>query len=199
MLNQSQIKKLNFLNEKLRDCQKCKNLFNNGKAYPYYTRHSKYLMLAEAPGGEEVHEDYQTPLVGRSGIKMFTELSRHKLKFKRKDFMILNTVQCRPVIGTTNGKPSNKEIETCRFWTSKYIEIFEPEIILALGNYANKYFFDDDRLGITRESGIIRTLDNGIKVMPCIHPASLLYSSDNLSIFRSTLKAFRKEVDLLKK
>jgi len=201
MLTGKQIKKLNFLNESISKCKKCERLYHFGKAYPYFTRHSKYLAMAEAPGEIEVQDNYQTPLVGRAGRKLFSELSRHKINLKRKDFVLLNTVQCRPVENGKNGKPTEEEIENCRFWTERYIEVFEPKLILALGNYALRYFFDDVE-GITHESGNIRILTdknaNTIKVMPCLHPASLLYSTENFKLFRSTLKAFKKEASLLK-
>jgi|GEM_PF-5175560 len=192
MLTQSQIKKLSYLNKKIQSCHKCKNLWRNGKAFPYFTKFSQLLAIAEGPGKEEVQEDYQTPLIGKAGRLLFRELGRKEINLKRKDFMILNTVQCRPVIDGKNGKPSLEEIENCKFWTSKYIEIFSPEIIIAFGNYALNYFFEDN-LGITKESGFVRHLDNGTKVIPCLHPASLLYSSDNLSLFRHSLKVFKEE------
>lgn len=193
MLTNSQLRKLSFLNKKIKECDLCERICNNGKAFPFFSRSSKYLMMAEAPGEEEVQKDKQTPLVGTSGVRLFNELSKHKLKFKRKDFLILNTIQCRPVVNGKNGKPTKSEIENCKIFTSRFIEVFEPKVILALGNYANKYFFEDDWEGISIENGRVRVLESGIKVIPCFHPAAILYSPEKFSHFLFALKKFKQE------
>ena len=67
MLSKSQIRKLEFLDKKIQECKKCKNLYLNGMAVPFWTRNSRFLMIAEAPGKDEVKEDTRTPLVGKAG------------------------------------------------------------------------------------------------------------------------------------
>jgi len=58
---------------------------------------------------------------------------------RKDDFLIINSVNCRPVDENQqwkNGKPTEDQQNTCREWVRKYIKVFEPEKILILGNYA---------------------------------------------------------------
>jgi uracil-DNA glycosylase family 4 len=127
MLSKEQIKKLTFLTSKIQKCRKCKLLHKNGMAVPYWTPHSRIMIMAESPGKDEVRKNLRTPLVGKSGRLLFRELKKKNIGLSREDFLILNTVQCRPVVNNRNGKPSIKEIETCKFWTDKYIKVFKPK------------------------------------------------------------------------
>ena len=190
MLSKDQIKKLSFLNEKIQKCQKCQNLFKNGMAVPYWTKSSKFIMIAEAPGKNEVKEEFRTPLIGMAGRLIFTELKKKNIK--RKDFLILNTIQCRPVINGYNGKPSPEETENCKFWVSKYFQVFKPKLVFLLGGYALNYFFEDN-LGITKENGTILTLD-GVKFIPCLHPAYVLRNKKEILSFRKAIRVLKEEI-----
>ena len=185
-------KRLTYLTENISRCKKCARLRPNGMAIPYWSRKSKYLALVEAPGREEAKA--KTPLVGSAGDKWKKEIER--LGFKREDFCILNSVQCRPVESGRNGKPAFNEMINCRFWVNKYIEAVRPEKILAMGNYAVWSLFGRDRDmlgGITAKSGKFIGDYRNIPVYACLHPASLLYFyKDNLPLFRKSLKKFKE-------
>lgn len=200
-LNQKQIRKLEFLSEKIEFCNKCKRLRKNGMAIPYWSKKSKYLMLAEAPGFFEVQKENRTPLVGKAGKLCFEVLN--DLGFNREDFLIINCVQCRPLNERgTNGKPFEEEINNCDFWFKKYLEVLNPSIILAFGGYAlGKSLGHPSDIGITKMSGNLITLGLSspmasyrYKVFACIHPASVLYSSENKRLFIESLKKFKEVV-----
>jgi DNA polymerase len=193
MLSKGQMKKILFLNESIQKCRRCE-IWKNGMAVPYWTENSKIMIMAEAPGRDEVRKNLRTPLVGKAGRLLFGELRRKKIGFIREDFLLLNVIQCRPVIRGRNGKPSPEETNNCRFWVEKYIKVFNPKIILALGNYALSYFLESHS-GTTKESGTVISLENDIKIIPCLHPASLLYNPENIHIFRSSLIILREEVE----
>jgi len=186
----SKIIRLKILNEQIIRCKKCPRLRPNGMAIPYWTKKSKYLGLAEGPGKVEVEE--KTPLIGPAGdifIKGIKEIG-----FKREDFVILNSVQCRPVVGKRNGKPTFDEMINCRFWVNKYVEVSRPEKILAMGNYAVYSLFGTGNSlgGITASSGKFIGNYANIPVYACIHPASLLYNDDNKILFKKSLKNFKE-------
>ena len=187
-MNQRQLRKLEILTKKILKCEKCSRLRKNGIAIPYWTKRSKYIILAEAPGKEEVIES--TPLIGESGKLLFKELK--KLSLRREDFIILNTTQCRPVENNCNGKPTIAEMKNCKFWVEKYLEVSKIKYLIAFGNYAMQYLFEENS-GIMSKCGTIRDY-NGIKVFPSIHPANVLYNSENITFLRKSLKAFKKEI-----
>jgi len=186
----SRIIRLKILDEHIQKCKKCPRLRPNGIAIPYWNIKSRYLGLAEGPGKVEVEE--KTPLVGDAGDIFIKEIKR--LGFKRKDFVLLNSVQCRPVVGKRNGKPTFEEIINCKFWVNKYIEVSKPEKILAMGNYAVYSLFGTGNSlgGIMASSGKFIGNYRNIPVYACIHPASLLYHNDNLTLFKKSLNKFKE-------
>ena len=172
------LKRLIHLRKNIPRCKKCSRLRSNGMAIPYWTMKAKYLALAEAPGDKEVKA--KTPLVGPAGEKWEGEIKR--IGLEREDFILINSVQCRPIVNGRNGKPTFEEIINCRFWVNKYIEAAKPERILAMGNYAVWSLFGTGNTlgGIMASSGKFIGNYRNIPVWACIHPASLLYHNDNL-------------------
>ncbi len=202
MLTNKQIRMLQLLDKQVKNCKKC-TLHQNGTAIPHWTPKSKYVIIGEAPGYHEVRK--QTPFVGAAGDILTNELSR--AGFKASEFLIINTVQCRPVSGNRNAKPNDTQINTCQDYLRKYIKVLRPEKILCLGNYA-KYIFTGNLQGITRVRGrfLEMPLDNSGKdynVLFTVHPAYCIYNTEegipmlqeDIKLFKDT--EFEKESDWL--
>jgi len=190
----SQIRRLQYLTDNIIYCRKCDRLRLNGIAIPYWNPKSKYVILAEGPGRNEVED--MTPLVGDAGKLTFREI-RKIIGLKREDFFLINSVQCRPLTPEgRNGKPTFGEIENCSFWINKYLETIKPKYLLAFGNYAMDFLFRENT-GIVSKCGTHRLYDlcgNKINVFPCIHPANVIYNPENIELFRKSLRRFRKEI-----
>lgn len=190
MLSDKQIRMLELLDEKVMNCNKC-SLHNNGTAKPFWTPYSRFACIGEAPGANEVRE--KTPFVGAAG-KILTEVL-DEVGFDPKDFLIINSVQCRPVRGNSNGKPTESQIKTCISYVRKYLKVIYPEKILCLGNYA-KYIFTGNLQGILRERGRFMTSKIGedykIPVLFTVHPAYCIYNVEE------GMKLLRKDVALFK-
>jgi uracil-DNA glycosylase family 4 len=186
MLSQEQIKKLSILDTYIEYCIKCKE-FKNGIAIPYWSKKSKYAMIAEAPGREEIDPDKKTPLIGASGKLLFKIL--RKLGLYRHNFLLINTMQCRPLNKHKgNGKPTKENINNCDFWVKKYLEVFDPKGIITLGNFATEKILG--KSGIMNISGNVYKR-NGKIIVPCIHPASACYDrKHNKPILEKSLKSF---------
>ena len=182
MLSDKQVRMLQLLDTKVDKCNKC-SLKQNGTAFPFWTRKSKYVIIGEAPGANEVRQ--QTPFIGAAGRILTDELS--KAGFKAEDFLIINTCQCRPVDGNRNAKPNDAQIIACQDILRKYIKVLNPEKILCLGNYA-KYIFTGNIQGILRERGTFKEcfimnqevegVDKKFNVLFTIHPAYCIYNQD---------------------
>jgi len=191
MLSSKQIKMLHLLDKQVETCKKC-SLSMNGTAIPFWTSNAKYVIIAEAPGWNEVRR--QTPFVGAAGEILTKELSNAGLE--SKDFLIINTVQCRPVSGTRNGKPNEDQIITCQDYLRKYIKVVNPEKILCLGNYA-KYIFTGNFYGILGQRGEFNSFKlkgSNIEypVLFTIHPAYCIYNSgEGIPILRNDIVLFR--------
>jgi len=128
--------------------------------------HSKIFFIGEAPGRDE---DLQgKPFVGRSG-QLLTKMIENVLNIKREEVYITNIVKCRP---PQNREPEIEEIESCKPYLLKQIDIVKPKIIVTLGRIAFKYLLNEE-IPITKARGNIYNF-NGIKVIPTYHPSYLL-------------------------
>jgi uracil-DNA glycosylase family 4 len=127
---------------------------------------TKIMFIGEAPGREE---DIQgKPFVGRSG-EILTKMIENVLNIKREEVYITNIVKCRP---PQNRDPKIEEIESCKPYLLKQIEIINPKIIVTLGRIAFKYLLNNET-PITKARGNLYDF-MGIKVIPTFHPSFLL-------------------------
>jgi DNA polymerase len=188
MLTIKQIKMLKLLDKQVMNCNLCE-LKSNGTAKPYWTPDSKYAIIGEIPGVNEVRQ--QIPFLGAAGKILTDELS--KVNFESKDFLIINTVQCRP---NDSKKPNEDQIIKCQVYLRKYLKVIKPEKILCLGNYA-KYIFTNNFYGVLAQRGVFfdGELDGGVKIpaLITVHPAYCIYNSDEgLPMLRNDIKLFKE-------
>ena len=149
------------------DCTRCKLSHKRthivfGEGNPA----ARLMFIGEAPGREE---DIQgKPFVGDAG----TVLTRliNKMGFQREDVYIANIVKCRPPM---NRDPEIDEIEQCRNFLERQIEIIQPEVIMSLGRVSAMTLAGDMKLKITAIRGKFFVY-KGIPVMPTFHPAYLI-------------------------
>jgi uracil-DNA glycosylase len=137
------------------------------------------MFVGEAPG---MHEDLQgLPFVGRAG-KLLDELLEG-VGLKRSDVFITNVLLCRP---PGNRDPQPDEIDTCKPYLHRKIELIEPKVICTLGNFATKLLTRSNR-GITSVHGRPQVHELGgrtVRVYPLYHPAAALRSTGTLSELR---------------
>ncbi|MEW6068599.1 MAG: uracil-DNA glycosylase [Nitrospirota bacterium] len=158
---------LNTLREEIGDCRRC-NLSQQrtnivfGEGSP----DAKIMFIGEAPGKEE---DLQgKPFVGDAGMVLARLIE--KMGFNREDVYIANIVKCRPPM---NRDPETEEIEKCRGFVERQIEIIHPEVIMCLGRISASTLIGDTKLKITAVRG--KFFDyKGIPLMPTFHPAYLI-------------------------
>jgi len=92
------------------------------------------MFIGEAPGW---HEDQQgRPFVGPAG--QFLDQLLASIGLKRDQVYIANVIKCRP---QGNRDPLPTEIQNCRSWLERQIEIIRPKIIVTLGRYSMAMFF----------------------------------------------------------
>jgi DNA polymerase len=91
------------------------------------------------------------------------------MKFTREEVYIANVLKCRP---PNNRDPLPNEVNHCKPFLTRQLEIIKPKVICALGAHAARALINSTE-GITRMRGQFY-MYNGIKVMPTFHPAYLL-------------------------
>ncbi len=158
---------LQLLREEIGDCKRCR--LSSGRKNIVFGEgnpDAKLMFVGEAPGREE---DLQArPFVGDAGM-LLTRLIE-KMGFKREDVYIANIVKCKPPL---NRDPEKDEIESCRGFVERQIEIINPQVIISLGRISAQTLIGNTALKITSIRGHFFDY-NGIPLMPTFHPAYLL-------------------------
>jgi len=196
MLSKKQIRMLQILDKQVSTCRIC-DIYKNGCLVPFWTKSSKYVIIGEVPGFNEIRK--QTPFIGAAGEILTQVLNKSGLD--AKDFLILHTIQCRPDSRNNVGsrKPTEVQVKNCQSYLRKYIKVLQPEKILCLGNYA-KYLFTGNFQGVLKERGTFNecTLDGSNKIYPVlftIHPAYCIYNTeDGVPMLREDIEIFKDTV-----
>jgi len=123
------------------------------------------LFIGEAPGW---HEDQQgRPFVGPAGQYLDKLLA--SINLKREQVYIANVIKCRP---QGNRDPLPIEIQNCRKWLERQIELIRPKMIVTLGRYSMAMFFPGK--SISKIHGTAQKRDNVI-YYAMYHPAAALH------------------------
>ncbi len=137
------------------------------------------MFIGEAPG---YHEDQQgRPFVGQAG-KLLEQLLA-SIGMTREQVYIANVLKSRP---PNNRDPRPEEIDACRPYLWRQIEIIRPKVICTLGNFATKLLSGDQR-GITKVHGQPRATEisgHRLYLYPIFHPAAALYTPANLATLK---------------
>ena len=137
------------------------------------------MFVGEAPG---YHEDQQgRPFVGQAG-KLLEQLLA-SIGLTREQVYIANVLKSRP---PNNRDPRPEEIDACRPYLWRQIEIIRPKVICTLGNFATKLLSGDPR-GITKVHGRPRATviaGTALYLYPIFHPAAALYTPANLATLK---------------
>ena len=139
---------------------------------------AKIFFFGEAPG---MNEDLQgRPFVGQAG-KLLEKILMSELGLTRDQIYITNIVKYRP---PDNRDPFPNEIEACREWLDKQIEVMSPKIIATLGRYSMAKFIPD--VSISKVHGQARFVNfNGHRyiIFPMYHPAAALRAGSMMQQF----------------
>ncbi len=147
-------------------CTRC--LLHQGRTNPVPGEGAKdadIMFIGEAPG---FHEDQQgRPFVGAAG-KFLDELLE-SIDLDRSQVFIANVIKCRP---PGNRDPLPDEIEACKPFLDRQIELIDPKLIVTLGRFSMARAFPKAR--ISRIHGQPRKI-GGIVYYPMYHPAAALH------------------------
>jgi DNA polymerase len=157
---------LTELYQQIAQCFKCEIAKLRCKVVPGEGAENAAIMLiGEAPGW---HEDQQgRPFVGPAG--QFLDRLLASINLDRRKVYIANVIKCRP---PDNRDPLPTEIQNCRQWLDKQIEIISPRMIVTLGRYSMARYFPGK--SISKIHGTAQKRD-GIIYYAMYHPAAALH------------------------
>jgi len=130
------------------------------------------MFVGEAPGR---NEDLQgEPFVGAAGKLLHRLLA--EIGVAREDVYIANVLKCRP---PGNRDPKADEIDACKGYLKRQLELVDPRVVMTLGNFATRLLLKRTT-GITRLRGQIYPWWNR-QLVPTFHPAAALRSGDRIT------------------
>ena len=160
----------------VRACTRCRLHQGRTNAVPGEGDPStEVVFVGEGPGEQEDRQG--RPFVGASG-QLLTELIG-SLGWTRSDVFITNVVKCRP---PGNRDPQADEIETCRPFLRRQLEVLDPAIVVTVGKHSLNSFRPGERIGRTHGTAVPVDPDTGARnalAFAMYHPAFALYQSTN--------------------
>ena len=157
---------LTDLYEQIRNCTRCPLAKGRSRAVPGEgPDNAAVLFIGEAPG---FHEDKSgRPFVGAAG--RFLEELLADIGMSRQDVYIANVIKCRP---PGNRAPTPTEIEACKSYLDRQIELIQPQMVITLGRFSMERYFPGAK--ISSIHGKPRKIE-GVLYYPMYHPAAALH------------------------
>ena len=138
----------------------------------------EWMLVGEAPGAEE--DAKGEPFVGQAGRLLDNMLAALGMR-RDKCVYIANVLKCRP---PGNRAPTPLEIEACRPYLDRQIELIRPKLIIALGKSAATTLLNIDATIASMRGRIHRY--RAVPLIVTYHPAYLLRNlPDKASVGRS--------------
>jgi len=160
------VSELELLAAEVARCTRCLLHQGRTRAVPGEgPENAEIMFIGEAPG---FHEDQQgRPFVGAAG--RFLEELLDSIGLKREEVFIANVIKCRP---PGNRDPLPEEIEACKPFLDRQIELIRPKLVVTLGRFSMARAFPKAR--ISRIHGQPRKV-GGVVYYPMYHPAAALH------------------------
>jgi len=165
----------------VKGCVRCSELASTRRnvVFGAGNANADLMFVGEAPGASE--DEQGLPFVGQAG-KLLEKLLG-EIGLTRGEVFIANVLKCRP---PGNRDPLPVEIENCREYLYRQVELIQPRVICSLGNFSTK-LLRGDLTGITRLHGQAQPLTLGsrtVRLYPIFHPAAALYTPRMLETLR---------------
>jgi DNA polymerase len=166
----SKIEALKQLKQQCMNCTQCPiyggdGRVSNPKVFGVGNVNTTVVVVGQGPGYYETVE--RKPFVGAAGRnfdKLLTEFG-----LVRKLLYITNTIKC---YCPGNRGPYPDEVANCKPFLQQELAIIQPQLIIALGNYALQYF--TGHRGISKCHGQVEYSEEfGVDVIPVYHPSPL--------------------------
>jgi uracil-DNA glycosylase len=164
-----------------RGCVRCPELAATRKTVVFGAGNAdaELMFVGEAPGASE--DEQGVPFVGQAG-KLLEKLLG-EIGMARAEVFIANVLKCHP---PQNRDPQPIEIDNCKEYLYRQVELIQPTVICTLGNFSTK-LLREDPTGITRLHGQPEVLVLGaraVRLYPIYHPAAALYTPRMLETLR---------------
>jgi len=173
----------------IKECKKCPLHARRKNPVPGEGNPFSYIMLiGEAPGKEEDLEG--RPFVGRAGALLDRLLQSNSIS-REEDVYITNLLKCRP---PSNRDPRKEEIDQCKEFLERQIELIKPKIVCCLGRHAAQFILKK-KASIEEVRGRIIKSEYASKTIITYHPAAALRDPSKIEKLDEDLKLLKVAFD----
>ncbi len=141
---------------------------------------ARFVLVGEQPGDREDLEG--RPFVGPAGAVLDRALAEAGIS--RKDVYVTNAVKHFKFERTPGRRihktPGSREIQACRPWLFKELEVIRPEVLVCLGATAARAVIGSS-FRLLRERGRFVPSDFAARVLATYHPSAALRADDEES------------------
>jgi DNA polymerase len=158
---------LDELNAHVRPCLLCRELATGRKqtVFGVGNPRPRVAFFGEAPGADE--DRLGEPFVGRAG-QLLTKIIE-ACGWQRGDVYIMNVLKCRP---PDNRNPLPPEVDNCRPFFERQLEILRPEFIVCVGSVPSQALLETTESVGKLRGRLHRYRDS--QVLVTYHPSYLL-------------------------
>lgn len=189
---------LEALRQDARHCTRCElhcratqTVFGEG------SQSARVMFVGEQPGDQE--DLAGRPFVGPAG-KVFDTVV-NEVGLDRRAFYVTNAVKHFKYEPRgkrrIHQKPNQGEIQACRWWLTKEVELIKPSLVVAMGATAY-YALTDHKEKLQEVRGIPIAMSSGCTLFVTVHPSYLLRIPDEarkaaeLEKFKSDMASVRR-------
>lgn len=141
---------------------------------------AQILFIGEGPGAQE--DSTGRPFVGQSG-QLMRKVLTETTGIKPEEVFITNIVKFRP---PDNRDPLPNEIEACRDWLDRQINVIQPKVIVTLGRFSMAKFIPDVTISrVHGQSRFVNFLSQKYIIFPMYHPAAALRGTGTFNEFKA--------------
>lgn len=126
---------------------------------------TRLLLVGEAPGADE--DATGLPFVGKAGQLLDRVLA--EVGLDRSEVAVANTLKCRP---PGNRVPARAELERCRGWLERQVELVRPALVVSLGLTATRWWLGRST-ALRAARGRVHDV-GGQAVLPTYHPSAAI-------------------------
>lgn len=177
------------LNAQVRPCVLCRELATGRKQTVFGVGNPKprVAFFGEAPGADEDRQG--EPFVGRAG-QLLTKIIE-ACGWQRGDVYILNVLKCRP---PDNRNPLPPEVDNCRPFFERQLEILRPEYIVCVGTVPSQALLETTEAVGKLRGRMHRYRDS--RVLVTYHPSYLLRNPSAKKYVWDDMQMLLKEMGL---
>ena len=162
---------LEAIRNEIGDCTRCPLAFQGRHTIVFADGdpNARLMFVGEGPGADE--DAQGLPFVGRAGQLLNNMINAMGLQ--REQVYIANVVKCRP---PGNRDPETDEVQACRPYLDRQIQLVRPRLIVALGRIAAQRLLSTDAPLSKLRGPLYEYGSDHTPVLITYHPAYLLRS-----------------------